>query len=78
VAEFPAVDARGLNCPQPVLRLRRALVGMERGDEVELMATDRLSNVDVDVFCFRYKHTLVSKSDVNGVLTFRVRKGGRT
>jgi tRNA 2-thiouridine synthesizing protein A len=68
------IDACGLNCPLPVLRLRKRLQGLGAGSVVELLATDRAALRDVPAFCEAQGHA-VSFEDANGVLRFRVRKG---
>ena len=45
------IDASGLNCPLPVLRLNKALKALEPGTEVILLATDPAALKDVPVFC---------------------------
>ena len=45
------IDARGLLCPLPVLRLRTRLLGQPPGTRVTLLATDRAALVDVPPFC---------------------------
>ena len=63
------IDARGLKCPQPVLRARAALAELHSGDVVELLATDSHAEIDVTVFCDRTGHLLRSiTQDESGVL----------
>jgi tRNA 2-thiouridine synthesizing protein A len=69
------IDTRGLNCPLPVLRLRKRLQGLKAGDEVELLATDRAALRDVPAFCESQGHIVVSREERNGHLSFHVRKG---
>lgn len=45
------IDARGLSCPLPVLRLNKALKGHAPGAEVILLATDPAALKDVPVYC---------------------------
>jgi tRNA 2-thiouridine synthesizing protein A len=68
------IDARGLNCPLPVLRLRKRLQSLSAGDEVELLATDRAALRDVPAFCESHGHILVSREERDGCLSFHVRK----
>jgi len=58
-AEPVDVDARGLLCPLPVLRLRKALGAAPPGTRVRLLATDPASQVDVPHFCNQTGHRLV-------------------
>lgn len=45
------IDARGLLCPLPVLRLRKHLLAQPPGTRVTLIATDRAALIDVPHFC---------------------------
>ncbi|KEO60557.1 sulfurtransferase TusA family protein [Thioclava indica] len=69
------IDARGLLCPLPVLRLRKALAGLAPGALVRLEATDGASWIDVPHFCAQDGHDLVSAEDWEGVKVYLVRKG---
>ena len=44
------VDACGLNCPLPLLRLKKALIDMSSGEIVRVMATDPAAHLDFGVF----------------------------
>ncbi|TAL00514.1 MAG: sulfurtransferase TusA family protein [Rhodospirillaceae bacterium] len=68
------IDARGLACPLPVLRLRKALTGRPSGVVVELLATDRAAARDVPAFCAGAGHRLVSTHDEDGMLRFVIRR----
>jgi tRNA 2-thiouridine synthesizing protein A len=50
------IDARGLACPLPVLRLNKALKALGPGTEVVLLATDPAAVRDVPVFCAAHGH----------------------
>ena len=50
------IDARGLNCPLPVLRLRKYLLAAPAGTKVELLASDRAALRDVPAFCAAHGH----------------------
>ena len=52
------IDARGLNCPLPVLRLRKALLTAAPGAAIELLATDRAALKDVPAFCAAHGHAV--------------------
>ena len=47
------VDARGLNCPWPVLRLRNALERLQEGKVVKVMSTEAQVEKDFRTFCSR-------------------------
>ncbi len=44
------VDASGLNCPLPLLRLKKALITMASGEVVRVIATDPAAHLDFGVF----------------------------
>lgn len=70
------VDARGLLCPLPVLRLRKALAALPPGAVLHLLATDRMAAVDVPHFCGQAGHAMVASRDLDdGALEFTVRRG---
>ena len=53
------IDARGLLCPLPVLRLRKHLLAQPPGGRVTLIATDRAALIDVPHFCAQSGHRLL-------------------
>ncbi len=55
------VDARGLNCPLPLLRLRQALHQMTLGAHVRVLASDPNSQTDIRRYCERAGHCLLSQ-----------------
>lgn len=68
------IDALGLLCPLPVLRLRKRLDPLDTGTEVVLIADDPAAIVDVPHFCAEAGHELL-RSDTDGMpLRFRIRK----
>lgn len=68
------VDARGLACPMPLVKLRQALMVLEPGDRVRLLATDPQARSDVDEFCFAGGHDLVDVQEEAHILSFVVAK----
>jgi tRNA 2-thiouridine synthesizing protein A len=69
------VDARGLWCPLPVLRLAKAFAGKAVGAVARLSATDPAVVEDVAVFCREGGHELLESRRDADVFSFRVRKG---
>ncbi|SOB92456.1 sulfurtransferase TusA family protein [Rhodobacter maris] len=69
------LDLRGLLCPLPVLRLRKALLALPEGAVVEMRATDRASWIDVPHFCAHAGHRLISAEESEGVLLYRIARG---
>jgi tRNA 2-thiouridine synthesizing protein A len=68
------VDARGLLCPLPILRLARALHRAPAGAVALLLATDPVAVEDVNVFCREEGHELLSLEREGTLLRFRVRR----
>lgn len=69
------IDARGLLCPLPVLRLRKTLMDLPAGARVVLIATDKMAAIDVPHFCAETGHQLISVSEDDGALRFEVMRG---
>lgn len=70
------IDARGLLCPLPVLKLRKRLKPVVPGECVELLADDPAAVIDVPHFCAETGHDLVSITEAEGHQVYRVRKSG--
>ena len=68
------VDARGHRCPTPTLRLRRAMERAQAGALVQLLADDPMARIDVPHFVAQAGHELVDSDEVQGRLSFTVRK----
>ena len=68
------VDARGLLCPLPVLRLARALRAAPAGSLARLLATDPAAVEDVATFCRERSCRLLESGESEGVYTFLVVK----
>lgn len=60
------IDATGLQCPMPVLRLQKALRALPVGDSVRLLASDPMATVDVPHFCAEQGHALIGQSTQTG------------
>ena len=53
------VDARGLNCPLPLLRLKKALQEMASGEVVRVIATDPAAHLDFGVYSEQSGHKII-------------------
>jgi tRNA 2-thiouridine synthesizing protein A len=53
------VDASGLMCPLPLLRLKKTLVGMDSGDVVKIIATDPAAHLDFGVYANQSGHQII-------------------
>jgi len=69
------VDCLGLACPIPVVRLAKAINGVEVGQVVELLADDPGAKVDIPVWCRLKDQELLGRDDnPAGGWRFRVRR----
>ena len=68
------VDARGQSCPGPLVSLHKALNGAERGDLLELLATDPGSKSDVPSWSRLSGNELLETAVDDGVYRYVIRK----
>lgn len=64
------LDARGLECPEPVLRTREILKRLRRGDRVEVLADDPIAPIDFAAFSHRSGHLLRESTKVDSAFRF--------
>lgn len=70
------LDARGLKCPLPVLKARRALDGLRSGEILIVTATDPAAERDFPEFCDAAGHGIESLDiGPDGSITVRIMKG---
>lgn len=70
------LDASGLTCPLPVLKARKALLGMAAGERLEVITTDPMSVVDMPVFCAQAGHRIVSEEKRDDRFVFVIENAG--
>jgi tRNA 2-thiouridine synthesizing protein A len=68
------VDARGLNCPLPILRTKKALNDMTSGQLLRVLATDPGSVRDFEVFAKQTGNELVQHGEENGSFVFLMKR----
>ena len=68
------LDARGLNCPLPILRTRKAINQINSGEQIEVTATDPGSIKDMESFCTQTGNRLVSSSEAGNSFIFIIEK----
>jgi NADPH-dependent 2,4-dienoyl-CoA reductase/sulfur reductase-like enzyme/peroxiredoxin family protein/rhodanese-related sulfurtransferase/TusA-related sulfurtransferase len=75
--EAPAtlVDACGLQCPGPIVKLKAAMDAARDGHTIEITATDQGFAADIPAWCARTQNTLVSLGQKNGIYSAVVKKG---
>ena len=69
------INLRGLKCPLPALRTRKALSKMAAGDLLIVECTDPLVNIDIPHLLNQTGDTLEGRQSGENVITFRIRKG---
>lgn len=68
------LDARGLNCPLPILRVKKKLQEMDSGQVMKIVATDPGSVKDFHAFCKQTGNALVESGESGGEYTFYIKK----
>ncbi len=68
------LDARGLNCPLPILRTKKTLNEMASGEILRVIATDPGSVKDFAAFAKQTGNELLSSTEGNGEFTFYIKK----
>jgi len=68
------LDARGLNCPLPVLKTKVLLGRMAAGQLLCVTATDSHARIDFEAYCARSGHELLRIREADGVLEFLIRR----
>jgi tRNA 2-thiouridine synthesizing protein A len=68
------VDASGLNCPLPLLRLKKALMEINSGEVVKVIATDPAAHLDFGVYVEQTGHALIDLHKADNRQTFYIQK----
>ena len=68
------LDARGLNCPLPILRTKKALSDLKPGEILKVLATDPGAVRDFEAFSKQTGHALISQEEANKEFIFFMRK----
>ena len=68
------LDARGLNCPLPILKAKKALAEMASGEVLRIVATDTGSVRDFQAFAKQTGNVLVGQSQDGGEFVFLMRR----
>ena len=67
------LDAKGLNCPLPILKARKALKEVPAGGTLEILATDPGSVADFEAFCRQTGNELVEQSQDDATYRFLIK-----
>ncbi|HXZ93256.1 MAG TPA: sulfurtransferase TusA family protein [Burkholderiales bacterium] len=68
------LDARGLNCPLPILRAKKSLTEMQSGQVLKILATDPGSVKDFQAFAKQTGNELLEHSAANKEFTFFMKR----
>lgn len=68
------LDVKGLNCPMPLLKAKKALNGMAPAERLRVYATDPGSVRDFDVFARQSGNTLLESGEDAGVYFYLLQK----
>jgi tRNA 2-thiouridine synthesizing protein A len=68
------IDARGLNCPLPILRTKKALNDMTSGQTIRVKATDPASVRDFQAFARQTGNELVEQGEADGAFCFVLKR----
>jgi tRNA 2-thiouridine synthesizing protein A len=68
------LDAKGMNCPLPILKTKKALQGLETGKILEVLATDPGSVSDFRAFCRQTGNELVESAQEGSVYRFLIKR----
>ena len=67
------LDAKGLNCPLPILKAKKALKDVPSGGTLEVLSTDPGSVADFEAFCRTTGNELLDSKSGDGVYTFLIK-----
>lgn len=68
------LDARGLNCPLPILKAKKALADMRSGEVLKVLATDAGSQRDFQAFARQTGNDLMEQVEINGEFIHYLRR----
>mgnify|MGYP001191818449 CR=1 FL=1 len=74
VAADRTIDTRGLNCPMPILKAKKALNDMAAAEVLKVLATDPGAARDFEYFCKHTGHTLMESTESEGEFVFLIRR----
>ena len=69
------IDARGMRCPMPLLKLKQSLHQLPTGEVLKVLTTDPISQRDFVAFLQRSPHRLLSMSQQQEDFVFEIEKG---
>ena len=70
------LDTKGMNCPLPIIKARKALRGMSTGQTLRVLSTDPGAVMDFEAFCRTTGNDLMESGREDEVYTFLIRNNG--
>jgi tRNA 2-thiouridine synthesizing protein A len=68
------LNCEGLQCPMPILKAKKALMRLEKGQVLLIIATDLAAPQDFRAFCQQTGHTLLQMSEEAGFFKFWIQR----
>ena len=68
------LDTKGMNCPLPILKAKKAIKGLAAGETLQVLSTDPGSVKDFEAFCRSTGNELMNTSEADGVFTYLIKK----
>lgn len=68
------LDAKGLNCPLPILKTKVLLNKMQPNEVLFVEATDPHSQVDFEAYCARTEHEIIKSTLSEGIYGFFIKR----
>ncbi|MCA1012305.1 sulfurtransferase TusA family protein [Halobacillus halophilus] len=69
------LDAKGLACPMPIVKTKKAMKEVETGETLEIHATDQGAKSDLTAWAKSSGHELLQHDEEDGVFKFWIQKG---
>ncbi|MGE7185058.1 sulfurtransferase TusA family protein [Peribacillus sp. NPDC006672] len=69
------LDAKGLACPMPIVRTKKAMNDLQSGQVLEIHVTDKGAKADLAAWSKSGGHEVVETAEENDILKFWIRKG---
>ncbi len=68
------LDTKGMNCPLPILKAKKALKELNGGENLQVLSTDPGSVKDFEAFCRSTGNELIESNEDAGVYTYLIKK----
>ena len=69
------LDAKGLSCPMPVVKAKKAMDELTSGQVLEVQTTDKGAKSDLPAWAQASGHKVIDIKEENAILTFWIEKG---